>query len=368
MFFIFFLLLFCSNPNPSKETPIYLETYTVEPYLKFKLGPQVFEDLISLVPFKHKDLDLYESGKLIGTKTQGSIVIAHEFESLEPISLKFKTIHNVHYPIDSSSFLLLSAAHQLEKIIARFQTIIISSDFNPQNFLNWIRPLRVIYDSRIEFRDPHFVSATYIQSNAAYLGGQKSMLLYKPTANESVPLSANAQVLAHEFFHGVFEYSFFDQKFDENGSLENSDAIHGINEGLADFFSYLITGEPNILGKSFSLNYYQKWRNFSSLAFKFADIASSVCPTGFYCYGTLLAHSLWASLKNSSLETKANKFTIFFSKLFSIKDQFKDFLVGDLQGQFQKIWSLLIPTLPADFSHDLCPYLADDFSISLPCQ
>lgn len=156
----------------------------------------------------------------------------------------------------------------------------------------------------IDRRDP----STFIKNNALYDGGLDA-LLFVPYTDKGLPISLNAGILAHEHFHRIFQGLVMDQVISVQKSRMNSkmqvahtsgisgrcmwhdhssenssgDAIartrpadatrlhesleridvpvdvynefllRAINEGLADFWGWVYTGDSNYVGRSLPL-------------------------------------------------------------------------------------------------------------------
>ncbi len=77
--------------------------------------------------------------------------------------------------------------------------------------------------------------AASMKLNAAYVPGQHQFLLFQRSGIENVPLAANEVVLAHEFGHAVFDYSFYRNDGEQKSRFASEYAMRGLNEGFADF-------------------------------------------------------------------------------------------------------------------------------------
>ena len=146
------------------------------------------------------------------------------------------------------------------------------------------RPRLVTLNTKVI--DP--VSGAELQDNATYIG-DLDIISIVPTTLETLPISMNGGILAHEQFHAIFQHLVL-QKLDTaiyNSSLssitdnwseeealpdlstkdsenppaedDNPDAVRyynnailmkALNEGLADYWGWLYTGDANFIGKS----------------------------------------------------------------------------------------------------------------------
>lgn len=122
-----------------------------------------------------------------------------------------------------------------------------------------------------------------VQANNAFFDGRSKAMLFVPYTDREMPISVNAGIIAHEFFHSIF-YSkvlgplskkrvIISQRLsDENvhslegwgehkkiaaGNLSevelfNETYLRGINEGLADFWGWAYTDDPDFIRWSLS--------------------------------------------------------------------------------------------------------------------
>jgi hypothetical protein len=116
-----------------------------------------------------------------------------------------------------------------------------------------------------------------VQTNNAFFDGRSKAMLFVPYTAHDMPISANAGIIAHEFFHSIFyskvlaplakkRVSISQRLSDQNvHSLEgwakrdliaanlsdvelfNETYLRGINEGLADFWGWAYTDDPDFL-------------------------------------------------------------------------------------------------------------------------
>lgn len=95
--------------------------------------------------------------------------------------------------------------------------------------------------------------------NNAFFDGDTGAILIVPYSLKNLPISVNAGILAHEFFHSVF-YKLVLESFmakskafsaeadaDTDLSLYNDTYVRGLNEGLADFWGWLYTHQDNYI-------------------------------------------------------------------------------------------------------------------------
>ncbi len=128
--------------------------------------------------------------------------------------------------------------------------------------------------------------------NAAYLSGVKDFWFFKTSPQEKVPVKMNFGVIAHEFGHYIFDLYFadFDPSAYVTSSFSDDYFLSGLNEGLADFFSYMVTG--SVQEYAASLDELDQQRRLP-VAWTNSTLNSSACVGGFYCNGSVLASALY---------------------------------------------------------------------------
>lgn len=137
--------------------------------------------------------------------------------------------------------------------------------------------------------------------NAAYIPGVRDLWFFKTSPRERVPVKMNFGVVAHEFGHFIFDYRFagFDPSAYDIESANNERMLSGLNEGLADFFAYMVTGSPREFGNS--LPSLAAERNLP-VGWTASTLLESGCKGGYYCEGSLLASALF-EISNAAGQT-----------------------------------------------------------------
>lgn|GEM_PF-1872700 len=155
--------------------------------------------------------------------------------------------------------------------------------------------LRLQYAPRIQMRNQNSQISQAIKLNAAFLPGSRDFLMFRTSALESVPFNLNLGVIAHEFGHAVFDYKFAgkDATFYDADSDISDDNLSGMNEGLSDYFSFMMTGRTIDFAESdssFSLE------RVPPVSWKLSTLQSTIdaggCNGSYYCKGSILASAL----------------------------------------------------------------------------
>lgn len=121
-----------------------------------------------------------------------------------------------------------------------------------------------------------------------------------------VPLSANRGVIVHEYSHAVFNLLVYgDSRAPEplwNPDLVDvRDELRSLDEGLADLFGALATGDPDFIGVSVVEQAFQLDRDLgvervwdAELQQKIDDSATAAGPNP-YVLGSVIAAALWST-------------------------------------------------------------------------
>jgi hypothetical protein len=131
-----------------------------------------------------------------------------------------------------------------------------------------------------------------IKINAAYLPSDNVFLLFQTSSLEKIPMNINFGVIAHEFGHAIFDYKFAEREIATYSTVltESDNILSAINEGLSDFFSYMVSNRRQELNAS--LEIFEKERQLP-VSWTYATIETSDCSGDYYCKGSVLASALY---------------------------------------------------------------------------
>jgi hypothetical protein len=284
----------------------------------FVLGPQLISSLQNLEHLDGSFVKFYYGGVLKAKEITGSLVSDGRFSGGEKPQLRYRVRDGVVVPLDYQTLVMLSAYRQFDVIAANLKTIygIDSADMAKAQ-KNGQGKYEVLFEPRVEIETKEISGTLTMKRNAAFVPGKSQFVLFERSASEKVPLAANLQVLAHEFGHAIFDYTFFDNSFDSNSAYASNYAISGLNEGFADFSSFLMSHSTDVLSGSISMPELVAERNFATSTYTLVKTSTSSgdvgriysCTGSFYCVGTLLARSLYTAY--SSLGTaEREKFAV----------------------------------------------------------
>ncbi len=206
-------------------------------------------------------------------------------ESGKTVSLDYDIKGNVIYPKNFDSMALLAMYYNFERTFEfwREKLGLTLADFGQS---------RLFYAPRMRVSENGTVLEGTLKVNAAFVPGLRDFWFFKTSRLEGIPITMNFGVLAHEFSHSVFDMKFGrkDTTVYESESLISQDELSGINEGLADFFSYVVTGSVSEFGAS--LETVAKERTLP-VSWTYSTLASSGCEGSYYCKGSILASALY---------------------------------------------------------------------------
>jgi hypothetical protein len=95
-------------------------------------------------------------------------------------------------------------------------------------------------------------SNSHMVDNAAFLGSLDMLAFFPNRDLEEVPLAMNPGVVAHEYSHRVFYYEMWEGREYGPETVAMLYMLRSINEGLADFFGTMVTGDPRFMAHSFT--------------------------------------------------------------------------------------------------------------------
>jgi len=158
----------------------------------------------------------------------------------------------------------------------------------------------------IKFTSDKITGAVEPKFNASFVQGIRDFWFFKESKKAEIPIKMNLAVLAHEFSHSIFDvyfaekntdfYSMKNRDQDDANSMatygtpyDNEFLLSALNEGLADFFSWIVTGRASELGASIAS---MAQTRVPPVNFKLSTY-QSVCGDSFYCLGSLLNSALY---------------------------------------------------------------------------
>jgi hypothetical protein len=147
--------------------------------------------------------------------------------------------------------------------------------------------------------DPFTRDLETFPNDVYYLGhGHQFFAINFPRGPERFSIKLNKKIIAHEFFHGVFDYIVFKRTsiLYSKGNADDQWNIKGINEGLADYFSYAVTNDANFLAEFSPASAKNRalpvaWR--SQHVATATRVKKSKIAGDYYAKGSVLASALY---------------------------------------------------------------------------
>jgi hypothetical protein len=180
-----------------------------------------------------------------------------------PIDVNFIRSGGAYYPQDLNTLFAVSLYYAVEKGFEMFASLDPMADMS-RVVPNFSQTL-IVNEARRTFGD--IGSEPEVSDNAEYLphdsqiNGQPITLNYffsYPTQTVAqVPLGLNLGIMVHEYTHMVFHYLFYAPAFARDEQVSNTKptahTLSSLDEGLADYFGYLVTGDPSFFQCSFPM-------------------------------------------------------------------------------------------------------------------
>ena len=286
---------------------------------EFALTEKTFRTMTDFNNLDGTYLNIKRGGALTIKNLNGSIVESPNFEGGDAPSLRYEVKNGAAVALDYSTLAMLSAYYQIDEIYSTIEDKIGLTPASLQANLPGGKHV-MFFEPVIKFSGQGTDISAGIKLNAAFSPSDKKFLLFQRSPIESVPLSSNFQVLTHEFGHFIFDYSFYAGKFDENNRWATEWATSGINEGFADFNSWVFTDSTDILRSSIAIAEVADERDFAKTTFTFSDLLGddpTACKGEFYCVGSLFARSLYQTQK--ALASTVTKKDMAFGVIESLK-------------------------------------------------
>jgi hypothetical protein len=279
----------CRYPDNEITQPITARIVTSDNGV-YRLQDVTFESLEDLEQVSGR-VGALEGGAALNLASDiGEIIKSDSPEQIyqkrgEAVELDYYIRDGVVYPKNFKSMEMLGLYYVYEKTVAYWQDTMNVS-------LDDLGYPSLYYNPSLKSSEDGQTTEVTLALNAAYLSGVKDFWFFQTSELEKVPVKMNFGVIAHEFGHFIFDRYFadFDPGAYDSSSPINRDELSGINEGLADFFSYLVTGSVNEY--SASLAELGRYRTLP-VSWTLATLDESGCVGGFYCKGSILASALY---------------------------------------------------------------------------
>ena len=236
-------------------------------------------------------LDLNQEKEVLIGSTPEDVYL----NSGEDVRLEYVVKGGVLSPVNFDSMAMLTIYYHYEKTMEfwRDQLGLSWSDFGKR---------RLFFDPDIGARSSIGSVSNTVKLNAAFLPGVRDFWFFKTSPIEKIPFKMNLGILAHEFSHGIFDYKCAkgDARFYETDVQAAETQLSGINEGVADYFSWMVTGREKEFVES--LEEFAKERVLPVTWTSFDLIRNpGQCRGEFYCKGSVLASALYEVARDKNV-------------------------------------------------------------------
>ncbi len=238
---------------------------TREGHTQYRLKTVTLKDISTLREVRGKYAQFYLSPGLVEGRLNGG----------SPVAYFAKTKEQTYIAKDALSLQMATIYYHMQSLITLAQDLGISMK----------APMQIGLNTQIKGDES-------IQNNNAFFDGRSKAMLFVPYTAKEMPISANAGIIAHEFFHSIFynkvlgpvsqkklavsqrisdktvhSYEGWGGKTSKiqlmlsGEELFNETYLRGINEGLADFWGWAYTDDPDFL--KWSLSNHTKKRSLN---------------------------------------------------------------------------------------------------------
>jgi len=181
-----------------------------------------------------------------------------------PVDVEFSRRGNTYYPLDYASLLAASLYYSIERGYLMFASLDGAGDLKTR--VPDLSGTLIVLDARRQNDSGNLTREVY--DNAEYLPHRvktsdgteflRNYIFAFPNQDISaLPLGLNIGILIHEYTHMVFQYLFYEPGISRNvyvtesNEKPTSNTLAAIDEGLADYFSFVSTRDPSFFECSF---------------------------------------------------------------------------------------------------------------------
>lgn len=140
----------------------------------------------------------------------------------------------VHIPVNSLSLQMVSLYYHMQSLKK------LEVESYGRTFVEWPRKIGL----RVQTNNPD------TRSNNAFYSSQLDVIYFVPYSEDQLPLPLNGGVIAHEHFHSYFAKGLQNQLDQKNLKPIDQYILKSINEGLADVWGWIYSGQPDFISQS----------------------------------------------------------------------------------------------------------------------
>ncbi len=286
---IIFLCFFsCGRDDAQLKKPYQARVITLNDNGNYEWKVVTLNTLDSLNPLDGKYLKIISQAEFDGimpTLEDALSVHVKTPDYSKTVDLDYKIKNGVIYPTTFDSLAFLTIHYHYEEILNFWEN---HFDLNLDQF----GKRHIFYDPQIVVSEGNITQTTSIKQNAAFLPILGDFFFHETSALEQIPIKLNFASLAHEFAHSIFDEKFAKNQIEaySSNSSKSKFIINGINEGIADYYAWMVTGKKDCLRESLE---FAKNRELPAI-FNYGTMKDyTFCENNFYCHGTVLASALY---------------------------------------------------------------------------
>lgn len=311
---LIFALCGCSATEQKPSFPFRAQVMYFSPTnesstVDWAIGEQPLPTLEDPTTLIGSNFEIITGTKLTIDYSVGSLLSGKISNSMVNNPIRYTVKNGVIVPNDTTTLLLFSAFRTMEMVLDKLEP---ATDLKIETLKTLIGGrYKMYFEPTLDIQDGQNIATVSYKMNAAFNSEQNNFILFRRSNSEKIPISANIKVLSHEFGHALFKNSFFEQKEEKcegtdeikikdrladkffPGRFAVEYGISGLNEGYADFNSFVMTGETNPLEGTFTDINIEN-RSLIGSKFIYSNLGGDViCNGRFYCIGTLFARALY---------------------------------------------------------------------------
>lgn len=316
---------------PYRAQVMYFSPTNESSSVDWAIGEQTLPTLQDPTTLIGSNFEIITGTKLTIDYSIGSLLSGKMSDSEVKNPIRYNVKNGVIVPSDTTTLLLFSAFRSMEMVIDKLEP---ATDLKIDTLKALIGGrYKMYFEPTLDIQDGQNITTISYKMNAAFNSEQNNFILFRRSNSEKIPIAANLKVISHEFGHALFKYSFFEQKEEKCEVIEESKikerqadkffpgrfaveyGISGINEGYADFNSFVMTGETNPLEGTFTDINIEN-RSLVGSKFIYSNLGGdTICNGRFYCIGTLFARALYKA--SSSYQKNSAELMEFSRRVFA---------------------------------------------------
>lgn len=241
---VVFGLLACSRSTTDQVQMLVIQPVGANCQYKVDYAP--VETLTRIEPLEG------EMGRVVYQKQKVFDAVAREdWSSFKPLDVHFAQNGTQIAPLDMTSLFAGSLYSAIESSYRLFRDLDPSADM--KSYASNLSESFIVHNAH----EADF-SGQKVEANASFVLFEDSLGInqhffvnYPHDGGSTIPLGLNVGVIGHEYAHMVWSYLISAQrKTSRPDTTETKNTLGALNEGMADYFGYLLSQDPNFVSCS----------------------------------------------------------------------------------------------------------------------